>query len=178
MISRNLGRKGKQLWTDRTGGSRLKVFHAYNEQDEARFVVEEIGRLTRDGSSASGCAVMYRTNAQSRALEEACLRANLPYRLVGATRFYQRREVRDVIAYLRLLQNPSDSLNLRRILNVPSRKIGSTTIKILLAWMEVHGTTLLEAVQRAGEIERLGTAARNALAAFAATVEALRTDSA
>jgi DNA helicase-2/ATP-dependent DNA helicase PcrA len=117
---------------------------------------------------------MYRINAQSRALEEAFIRAGIPYTLVGATRFYERREIRDVIAYLRLVQNPNDGMTLRRVINVPPRKIGATTLNALRAWASEHGVPLITAVERADEIEELGSPARKALKAFAEMLAELR----
>ena len=175
VISQNLGRKPKRLWTENETGSLLQIFHAYNEEEEASFVANEINRLIARGeATARECAVMYRINAQSRALEEAFIRANIPYVLIGATRFYERREVRDVIAYLRLLQNPNDSVTLRRVINVPPRKIGATTLQTLRQWADANGLPLVAAVERANEIEEIGTAARKALAAFAGTMAELR----
>ncbi|HZU14873.1 MAG TPA: UvrD-helicase domain-containing protein [Chloroflexota bacterium] len=175
VISRNVGRKPKRLWTEREAGGRVKLFHAYNEEEEASFVTNEISRLIKSGEvQASGCAVMYRTNAQSRALEEAFLRANLPYTLVGATRFYERREIKDVVAYLRLILNPNDGMTLRRVINVPPRKIGAVSLDALKNWAAEHGTSLMEAVEHVAEIEGMPKAARNALSLFADTLKELR----
>ena len=133
VIDRAPGRQPKRLFTDRGQGGRVTVYEAYDESDEARYVVDTIAELTAVGSSRPGdCAVMYRTNAQSRSLEEAFLRAGLPYRLVGAQRFYGRREVKDVIAYLRLVHNPDDQVSLLRVLNTPSRGLGSRSTAALL----------------------------------------------
>jgi len=175
VISQNIGRKSKRLWTENEAGALIEIFHAYNEEEEASFVANEIDRMVRRGEVKPGeCAVMYRTNAQSRALEEAFIRANIPYLLIGATRFYERREVRDIIAYLRLLQNPNDGVTLRRVVTVPPRKIGATTLQGLRRWAEENGQPLMAAVERADEIEEIGTPARKALAAFAATMADLR----
>lgn len=175
VISQNIGRKAKRLWTENERGTLIQLYHAYNEEAEATFVTNEIARLIRDGEATFGeCAVMYRTNAQSRALEEAFIRANIPYTLVGATRFYERREIRDVVAYLRLLQNPNDGMTLRRVINVPPRKIGATTLQALRSWAEQNGQPLIAAVEQVSEIEGVGTAARKALAAFASMIAELR----
>jgi len=133
VIDRQPGRTRKNLFTGRGDGD-LIVFHeAYDEDDEAAYVLETIALLARQGVEPRGCAVMYRTNAQSRALEEAFLRAHLPYRLVGAQRFYGRREIKDLIAYLRLVHNPADEVSLLRILNTPPRGLGAKTVETLLA---------------------------------------------
>ncbi len=175
VISQNVGRKPKRLWTERAAGPQIQLFHAYNEEEEASFVTNEINRLVgREGIASSECAVMYRTNAQSRALEEAFIRSNLPYVLVGGTRFYERREIRDIVAYLRLLQNPNDGITLRRVINVPPRKIGTTTLNALRAWADQHRVPLMTAVEQAGEIETVGSAARKALAGFSAVMVELR----
>ena len=175
VISQNVGRKPKQLWTENETGPQIHLFHAYNEEEEASFVTNEIGRLVAGGEVTAGdCAVMYRTNAQSRALEEAFIRANLPYILVGGTRFYERKEIKDVVAYLRLLANPNDGLTLRRIINVPPRKIGATSVQLLRRWARENGQPLLAALERAGDIEGLAPAAQRALSNFAAMIGELR----
>jgi DNA helicase-2/ATP-dependent DNA helicase PcrA len=134
VIDRLPGRKPKRLFTERAGGASIIVHEAYDESDEALFVIDTIAELTMRRVAGPGdCAVMYRTNAQSRVLEEAFLRAGLPYRLVGAQRFYGRREVRDVIAYLRLIHNPADEVSLLRVINTPPRGIGPKTIELLQA---------------------------------------------
>jgi DNA helicase-2/ATP-dependent DNA helicase PcrA len=133
IIDRNPGRKRKKLFTARGAGVPIFIHEAYDENDEAQFVVDTIAELTFGGETEPGeCAVMYRTNAQSRALEETFLKAGLPYRLVGAQRFYGRREIKDLIAYLRLIHNRSDQVALLRILNTPPRGIGAKTVEILL----------------------------------------------
>jgi len=133
VIDRAPGRQPKRLFTDRGQGNRVGIYEAYDESDEARYVVDTIAELTAGNHARPGeCAVMYRTNAQSRSLEEAFLRAGLPYRLVGAQRFYGRREVKDVIAYLRLVHNPDDQVSLLRVLNTPSRGLGAKSTAGLL----------------------------------------------
>ncbi len=128
VIRHNRDRVDKNLFTERGGGPEIVVHEAYDQEDEARFVVDTIARLVaEEGRSAGDFAVMYRTNAQSRALEDAFVRAGLPYKLVGATRFYSRREVKDVLAFLRLVQNPDDDVSMARVINVPPRGIGQKT---------------------------------------------------
>jgi DNA helicase-2/ATP-dependent DNA helicase PcrA len=142
VIDRDRERQRKQLFTKRGAGSKIVAHEAYDELDEANYVVETIALLTLRGEAEPGdCSVMYRTNAQSRLLEEAFLKAGLPYRLVGAQRFYGRREVKDVIAYLRLIHNPDDQVALMRILNTPSRGIGAKTVSSLLQVSEELGTS-------------------------------------
>jgi DNA helicase-2/ATP-dependent DNA helicase PcrA len=133
VINRQQGRHLKRLFTDRGRGLQITYYEAYDEADEARFVVETIASLTlADEANPGDCTVMYRTNAQSRPLEEAFFQAGLPYRLVGAQRFYGRREVKDLIAYLRLILNPADQVGLLRILNTPPRGLGAKTIETLV----------------------------------------------
>ncbi len=148
VIRRNADHKPKNLFTERKGGAKLIVREAYNESDEAAAVVDTIEDLMLQGYSGSACAVMYRTNAQSRALEEAFVQAGLPYRLVGATQFYQRREIKDVIAYLRVVHNPRDAVSLGRILNVPTRGIGQATQQQFYLWAAALGLQPAEALVR------------------------------
>jgi DNA helicase-2/ATP-dependent DNA helicase PcrA len=136
VIRRNKNRVDKELFTQREGGVPIEVREAYNEVEEADLVVSTIQRLMLEGTPGGECAVMYRTNAQSRVVEEAFLRAGMPYRLVGATRFYGRREIKDLIAYLRLIHNPSDSVSFGRVLNTPPRGIGAKTAQALAGWAE------------------------------------------
>jgi len=148
VISANQQRKPKNLWTENETGVPVAVVETYTEQEEAQFVVSEIERLVeRGGFSLGNCAVMYRTNAQSRVLEEAFVRYGTPYKLVAGTRFYERREIKDVIAYLRLIQNPYDSVSLLRIINVPGRGIGQQTLTKLSAWARSKGVPEFETVR-------------------------------
>ena len=134
VIAGSKQRKQKSLWTDQAGGEPIAVYEAYDEAEEADFVATEIGELVNDERRYSDVAVMYRTNAHSRALEEAFIRATIPYQLVGGTRFYERREVKDVLAYLRLVHNPYDVVSFARIVNVPGRGIGAKTLAELERW--------------------------------------------
>ena len=131
VIQHNIGRKGKSLWTENAAGEHVVLYTALDERAEARYVVREIERLTRADCSAGDVAVFYRTNAQSRALEEELVRTRLAYSIVGSTRFYDRKEIKDLLAYLRLAANPQDSVSLLRIINVPPRGIGKTTVDAL-----------------------------------------------
>ncbi len=148
VIQSNRYRTPKRLFTDRGRGPAIVVYRAYDEHDEAEFVIGEIERLTAAGEVRPGqCAIMYRTNAQSRVLEEAFVRRGMPYRLVGATRFYSRKEIKDVLAYLRLIQNPDDDISLRRIVNVPPRRIGATTLNRLSQWARELGLSTYRALR-------------------------------
>lgn len=148
IIRHNPDRVDKELFTEREGGARIVVKEAYNEGEEAELVVDTIHDLMLKGYSAGDCAVMYRTNAQSRAIEEAFLRNNMPYKLVGATRFYGRREIRDIVAYLRVIHNPADAVSLNRILNTPPRGIGAKTQQALEKWSLKKGWQPAEALVR------------------------------
>jgi len=143
VISRNQHRTAKTLWTEAPAGPPIQLFEAYDEREEAAYVVAELQRLLSDGETTAGaCAVMFRTNAQSRALEDAFMQHKMPYRLVGAVRFYQRREIKDVLCYLRLIHNIDDSVSLRRVINVPARKIGERTVEQLEAYGQAQGISM------------------------------------
>nr|MBC7245693.1 UvrD-helicase domain-containing protein [Chloroflexota bacterium] len=148
VIALNTQRTDKKLWTNNETGLPIIVHEAYDEQEEAEFLVSEIENLVAKRMVClSDCAVMYRTNAQSRVLEDAFVRHGLPYKLVGATRFYERREIKDVLAYLRLIHNPYDDISLKRILNVPPRGIGDRTRETLEKWAEANHIPLYTALQ-------------------------------
>ncbi len=152
IISANQQRKLKELWTDNEPGELTTVVETYTEQEEAQFVVNEVERLVGRGEVNRGdCAVMYRTNAQSRALEEALIRYGVPYKLVAGTRFYERREIKDIIAYLRLIQNPDDSVSLLRIINVPQRGIGQQSLSRLSSRARSAGVPEYRALQLVAE---------------------------
>ncbi len=172
VIDRNPGRVPKALFSDTKDGPLLYLKEAYNEDEEAQFVVNTIAELVATSEYNPGdFAVMYRTNAQSRALEDAFLRAGLPYRLVGATRFYARREVKDAMAYLRLIHNPDDTVGLQRVINVPPRGIGQKTLQELEDWAQwqdvTPGQALLMLLDDSIEAA-MDTRARAALTRFAA----------
>jgi DNA helicase-2/ATP-dependent DNA helicase PcrA len=144
VIRHNRDRVDKELFTRREGGTRISIRESYNEVEEAESVIATIESLVLDGRSQGEFAVMYRTNAQSRVLEEAFLRAGLNYRLVGATRFYSRREIKDLIAYLRVVHSQSDSVSFARIINTPTRGIGKKTQQMLISWSSQKGMTPAE----------------------------------
>ena len=148
VIRQNPNRVDKELFTTREGGVPVALREAYNEQEEAEFVLDTIAELASEGYGTGDVAVMYRTNAQSRVLEEFFLRMGLPYRVVGATEFYKRREVKDVIAYLRVVHNPADAVSLNRVLNAPPRGIGAKTRQGLLDWATQRGLQPAEAVMQ------------------------------
>ncbi|GAP62459.1 DNA helicase II / ATP-dependent DNA helicase PcrA [Ardenticatena maritima] len=148
VIRRNRHRKPLKLWTDKGRGQPIVLHEAYDEVEEAQFVVREIRNLVRQGAARyADIAVMYRTNAQSRALEEAFVRSGVPYVLVGGTRFYERREVKDLLAYMRLIHNPFDAVSMERVINVPPRGIGARTWETLVAWANQLGVPVYTALQ-------------------------------
>ena len=159
VITNNVSRKPKTLWTDSGEGNKVVRYRAEDEYDEAAWVAHETTRLRREqGLRWGDVAVFYRTNAQSRALEEAMVRAEVPYKVVGGTKFYDRREVKDVMAYLRVLVNPDDEVSWRRIVNVPKRGVGETSVARLAGWAGVQGLSFGEAVARADEAGITGKA--------------------
>jgi DNA helicase II / ATP-dependent DNA helicase PcrA len=172
VIAANVRRKGKNLRTENPPGDPLKLVEAADEVDEAEWIAHALReRIASDHEAAPrDFVVLYRTNAQSRALEEALLRAGLPYRIVGGTRFYERREVKDLLSYLRLVANPADDEAFLRVVNVPRRGIGDTSIARLSAWARGLGIPLLAAAERAGEAPDLRGGAARALPEFAALV--------
>ncbi|MDR1428613.1 MAG: DNA helicase PcrA [Bifidobacteriaceae bacterium] len=173
VISQNAGRREKNLWTAGGDGAKVIGYAADSESDEARFIAEEIDRLVADNDRRPGdFAVFYRTNAQSRALEEQLMRLGLPYRVVGGTRFYDRREVRDALAYLRALDNPDDTVSVRRILNVPRRGLGGKSEAAVAAYAAAHGISFGAALRQ--EIPGLTTRSVNAIGGFVKLMDALR----
>jgi len=175
VIGNNRGRKEKRLWSDAGEGERLVGYVADDEHDEARFVSEEIDKLTDAGAHRPGdVAVFYRTNAQSRVFEEVFIRVGMPYKVVGGVRFYERREVRDALAYLRTLVNPADQVSLRRILNTPKRGIGDRAVACVQALAERERITFWEALRRAEDAPGLATRSLTAIRGFVAMMEELQ----
>ncbi|QIS42858.1 UvrD-helicase domain-containing protein [Clavibacter capsici] len=152
VISNNFDRKDKKLWTSIGDGDKIVGFTGYSGHDEAQFVADEIQKLHEEGTAYSEIAVFYRTNAQTRALEEILIRSAVPYRIMGGTKFYERAEIKDAMAYLIAVANPADVLALRRILNTPKRGIGPATETALANFAEAHGVTFREAMRRASEL--------------------------
>ena len=169
VIGENVNRPKKILRASRKGGDKITLVETSNEKDEAQWIVSEIQDQIQStqGLSICDCAVLYRTNAQARALEDAFLRARMPYQVVGGLRFYQRREIQDVLAYLRLISNPKDKTAFDRIVNYPRRGIGHTTREHLTRWAVDQGVTMLEAAGRAEEVPGIRTAGVRGLKQFA-----------
>ncbi|MCY4037815.1 MAG: UvrD-helicase domain-containing protein, partial [bacterium] len=152
VIAHNLSRKPKNLWSEQTGGELIVRYQAADEYDEARWVVREAFRLHEDEQCRwDEMAVFYRTNAQSRVMEELLMEAGVPYQLIGGTRFYDRREIKDALAYLRVTVNPGDAVSLLRALNTPKRGVGDGSVAKLTAWADGHGLTLVDALAHASQ---------------------------
>ncbi len=163
VIANNVTRVPKELWTEGDAGDQIVRYRAEDEYDEAAWVATEIGRLREfDGLDYGDVAVFYRTNAQSRALEEELVRAAIAYKVVGGTRFYDRREVKDLLAYLRVLANPSDEVSARRIVNVPRRGVGDASVERLARWARDNGCSFADALGHAAEAGVTGKAAKGA----------------
>jgi DNA helicase-2/ATP-dependent DNA helicase PcrA len=176
VISRNQGRRAKNLWTDSGAGHPIVVYVADDEHDEASFIVNTIDSLTdNDGYKPSDVAVFYRTNAQSRSVEDIFVRVGMPYRVVGGVRFYERKEVRDAIAYLRALANPADEVSLRRILNTPKRGIGDRAEAMVEAFAQRERISFAEALDRAAEAPGIATRSLTSITAFTTLMSDLRT---
>jgi DNA helicase II / ATP-dependent DNA helicase PcrA len=177
VIRNNTERAAKRLWTERSIGDPVRLISVYDEREEALAVGAEIENLIgREGVSLSECAVLYRTNAQSRAFEEVFLRRGIPYQLVGGLRFYDRREVKDVLAYLRLCMNPRDAVSFARVVNTPRRKIGDRSVAELEKLARKKGLSPLEAAQRLDVDDAIGPAAMAALRGFAGLMDRLSAD--
>ncbi len=178
VIARNAGRREKRLWTDAGEGELIVGYVADNEHDEARFVAQEIDALADSEAdfSYNDVAVFYRTNNSSRALEEVFIRAGIPYKVVGGVRFYERREIRDIVAYLRVLDNPGDSVSMRRILNTPRRGIGDRAEACVAVHAENTGSSFSDALVAAaeGKVPMLNTRAEKAIAGFVEMLDELR----
>ncbi|MFE5257002.1 DNA helicase PcrA [Streptomyces coelicoflavus] len=176
VIERNESRRPKNLWTNQGSGAQITGYVADTEHDEAQFVADEIDRLTDAGEAKAGdVAVFYRTNAQSRVFEEVFIRTGLPYKVVGGVRFYERKEVRDVLAYLRVLANPEDSVPLRRILNVPKRGIGDRAEAMIDALSQRERISFPQALKRVDEAYGMAARSANAVKRFNTLMEDLRT---
>lgn len=170
VIDNNWNRKPKKLWTENQTGEKISYYNADNEHDEAYFVVDKIREAKREGKfSYRDAAILYRTNAQSRVIEEMLVKANIPYNIVGGTKFYDRKEIKDVLAYLRLIANPDDDISLERIINVPKRGIGAATMDKLVNFAQSQGLSLFQALK---EVEEIGLSARiaNKLKEFATQI--------
>lgn len=170
VIENNMNRKPKNLWTENYEGSKLTYYEADNEHDEARYVIGKIKEITDSGRyKPSDISILYRTNAQSRVIEEMFVKSNLPYTIVGGTKFYDRKEIKDLLAYLRLVSNPDDDISFRRIINVPRRGIGATTLEKIEAYANGQDISIFQALQ---EVKKIGLSARfeKTLAEFASQI--------
>ncbi len=173
VVRNNTMRKGKELWTDNTAGNQITVTETFNERTEADNIVTQIRSMMQfqRGLSLNDFAILYRTNAQSRVLEEAFRWSRIAYSIVGGLRFYERKEIKDAIAYLRIISNPIDALSLLRIINVPRRGIGNTTIERLQAYAESHACTLFEAMHHADELDALTSGLKRKVGEFVQLIE-------
>lgn len=177
VIARNSGRRDKRLWTAEGAGELIVGYVADNEHDEARFVAEEIDALADKGEiTYNDVAVFYRTNNSSRSLEEVFIRAGIPYKVVGGVRFYERKEIRDIVAYLRVLDNPGDAVSMRRILNTPRRGIGDRAEACVAVYAENTGASFADALVAAaeGKVPMLNSRAEKAIAGFVELLDELR----
>jgi DNA helicase-2/ATP-dependent DNA helicase PcrA len=178
VVSRNPGRVPKNLWSDAGDGPPIVGYVADSEHDEAAFVAEEVDRLADEGEATAGqVAVFYRTNAQSRVFEEVFIRAGLPYKVIGGVRFYERREIRDILGYLRLIANPGDEVSLRRVLNTPRRGIGDRAEEYVAAFAQRERTTFARALDRPADVPGLAARSARAIEAFNELIGGLRTAS-
>ncbi|WLR54900.1 DNA helicase PcrA [Mesobacillus subterraneus] len=153
VIQNNMNRKPKNLWTENAEGNKIMYYRADSEQGEAQFVIGKIQEQMRNGRKLSDIAILYRTNAQSRVIEESFLKSNIDYSIVGGTKFYDRKEIKDILAYLRLISNPDDDISLQRIINVPKRAIGSTSIDKIANFATMHDLSMFQALET---IEMIG----------------------
>lgn len=172
MIALNSGRKPKKLWTDSEEGAKIKVYRADSEHDEGYFVTGEISKNVKQGQAYQNHAILYRTNAQSRVIEEILIKSDIPYQIVGGIKFYDRKEIKDLLAYLRLLSNPDDDISLTRIINVPKRGLGDTTVGKLAAAAGERGVSIFRVLQTVDDLGFAGRT-RNMLVEFYDMIEAL-----
>jgi len=174
VVSNNRGRKKKRLWTENPAGENIYLYRAEDEKEEAHFIISEIAKMTAvEGRPYKDFAILYRANAQSRALEEAFTARGLPYRILGGLRFYDRKEIRDLLAYLRLIANPADMISFERAIGAPRRGIGDTSIEKFFNFVRFSGLTVTEALLRADEVPGLQTRAREALRNFGKMITSL-----
>jgi DNA helicase-2/ATP-dependent DNA helicase PcrA len=173
IIAHNFGRLGKELWTEGEAGEPIRLYAGYNEHDEARYIVDEAQQWTLDGNRRSSVAILYRSNAQSRVLEEALIRSGMPYRIYGGQRFYERLEIRNALAYLRLLLNRGDDAALERVINTPPRGIGGKTLDTVRDCARSRGITLWAAIAAVLAEKPLPARALSALAGFVELINTL-----
>ena len=175
IISNNAGRLGKELWTDGSDGEPLRLYNAYNERDEADFVTARLQDWSTKGNARSDCAVLYGSNAQSRVFEEALLRENIPYRVYGGLRFFERAEIKDALAYIRLIANRNDDPSFERVVNLPTRGIGARTVEAVRGYARAYSSSLWQSACSSAGGQLPGRAA-NALQAFMQLIENLAAD--
>jgi len=172
VIVHNKLRKEKKLWTENKQGEKITCFQGDSEHEEAYFIADTIRRLMPEYRRYDNFAVLYRTNAQSRVIEDVLIKSSIPYTIVGGTKFYDRKEIKDILAYLRLISNPDDDISLTRIINVPKRNIGEATVEKLQAYAAAHGKSLFAAIQEVGYMG-LPTRTTNAILAFSEMISNL-----
>ncbi|KAA0873709.1 DNA helicase II [Nitrincola tapanii] len=177
VIENNSGRLGKNLWTDSREGEAVSLYSAFNEQDEARFIVDQISKWLDEGNRRDECALLYRSNAQSRVLEEALIRVGMPYRIYGGQRFYERLEIKNALSYLRLMANRDDDTAMERIINVPTRGIGTRTLEMIRERARQEGISMWRAANEITELKQLPARASNALQAFLDLINQLNSES-
>ena len=171
VVARNRGRKAKTLWTDNPSGDKIVYRRLEDERGEARFVCQEAGKQVRTGRSLRDLAVFYRTNAQSRSIEDALVADAIPYHMVGGMRFYERMEIKDILAYLKVLDNPADEIAIRRIINVPPRGIGHATVDRVAELAAAQGRIFYDALREASAGTLLGAGPRARVASFVSFME-------
>lgn len=176
VIARNKERKGKNLWTDREKGEEITLKKLQTQLDEARYICDTVAAMHEDGESFRDFAVLYRTNAMSRAIEQAMAKSGIPYRMIGAMRFFERAEIKDILAYASVINNPADSVRLRRIINVPRRGIGEKSIQAASDIADALGLPLLEVMRTAQSYAAIPPAAQRAMTALAQLFTELRSD--
>ena len=173
LISANAGRLGKELWTEASDGEPIKLYAAFNEIDEARYIVERIKDWIAQGNNYAECAILYRSNAQSRVLEEALLRSQLPYRIYGGQRFFERMEIRNVLAYMRLLGNKDADAAFERVVNTPSRGIGDRTIEEIRQLARGKNVSMWQAAVLMKDEGKLPSRTKNAIQGFITLIDAM-----
>jgi len=178
LIDNNAGRLGKKLWTDGDEGEPLHIYSAFNDLDEARFIAERIRAWIEQGNARSESAILYRSNAQSRVIEEALIQSGIPYRVYGGLRFFERAEIKNALAYLRLMHNRPDDASFERIINTPTRGIGDRTVEIIRAHARQHGLSLWQSMLEILAANELTARAANALRGFINLIEAFAADTA
>ena len=175
IINNNISRKSKSLWTENSEGSKVRIVHCEDENVESKEIAANISEFIENGNLHSDIAVFYRTNAQSRVLETCMLREGIPYSIVGSVAFFKRKEIKDVLSYLKLCANPDDDLSFERVVNVPARGIGATTIRRLRDWAVMNNTNMLEAVSRVQEIKEIKGKSSKAVKGFRDIISELHT---